>query len=89
LADASTVDSIKEQHRDLIGVDMEVYGVYLAADLAARPRPAAFSIKAVTDFADPTKGDDHRAYASYVSASILRHFFERYALDIRTLPSSI
>lgn len=78
LADGEVINEIKAQHRDLIGVEMEVYGVYAAASAASQPQPKAFALKSVCDFADPDKGDDVQRYAAYTSANVLRHLMERF-----------
>jgi nucleoside phosphorylase len=78
LADEETSKRILGQHRELIGIEMEVYGVYAAADEAGTPRPKAFSMKGVVDFADGTKDDRYRAYAAYTSAATLGKFAERF-----------
>ena len=78
LADIGKVERIKEQHRKLIAVDMEVYGLFGAADDAPVPSPKAFALKSVSDFADEHKSDDFQAYAAYTSAQTLRMFAERY-----------
>jgi nucleoside phosphorylase/CheY-like chemotaxis protein len=78
LADGSIAEKIREQHRDLCGIEMEAYGMYSAVAMATRPRPLAFSIKAVCDFADQTKNDDNQSYAAFVSARVLALFLDRY-----------
>lgn len=57
LADANVIEEIKVQHRELLGVEMEVYGLYAAVAMSASPQPMAFALKAVCDFADSDKGD--------------------------------
>lgn len=80
LADGEVVNEIKAQHRDLLGVEMEVYGMYAAAHGASKPQPLPFALKAVCDFADPDKGDKHQRYAAYTSANVLRLLMERFGL---------
>ena len=82
LADAEIVESIKQQHRGLIAVEMEAFGVFSATQLASRPRPTAFTCKSVCDFADEQKDDRWQAYAAYTSASALTVFLERYMTDL-------
>ena len=82
LADGEVVHEIKAQHRDLIGIEMEVYGMYSAAYSASQPQPLAFALKAVCDFADPNKGDNHQRYAAYTSANVLRLLMERFGLRL-------
>jgi nucleoside phosphorylase len=74
LADGSIAETIREQHRDLCGIEMEAYGVYSAVAMATRPRPFVFSLKSVCDFADQSKNDDFQSYAAYISARILDLF---------------
>ncbi len=78
IEDPAITTEIKFQHRKTIGVEMETYGVLVAADECPTPQPKAFSIKSVCDFADPRKNDDHQKYAAYTSAAALRLFVERY-----------
>ncbi|MBR8272571.1 hypothetical protein KDX15_01900 [Burkholderia cenocepacia] len=82
LADGRVIEEIKEQHRDLIGVEMEIYGLYAAAAIASKPQPLAFALKGVCDFADPTKADDAQRYASYASAQVLKLLMERFGLRL-------
>jgi nucleoside phosphorylase/CheY-like chemotaxis protein len=78
LQDSSIVTAILDQHRKTIGVEMESYSVFVAAAEAPHPQPRAFSMKAVCDFADEMKNDDHQAYAAYTSAGALRLLVERH-----------
>jgi nucleoside phosphorylase len=77
LADATLAESLIQQHRKLIGIEMETYGVFAAAEESPIPQPAAFSIKSVSDFADSNKSDDFHEYAAYTSAGALMHFAEK------------
>lgn len=81
IGDGVVVESIREQKRKMIGVEMEVYGVMVAADNSADPRPLAFSAKSVSDFADTDKDDSNRHYATYTSAAFIRDFALSYLLD--------
>jgi nucleoside phosphorylase/CheY-like chemotaxis protein len=78
LEDQKIAESILQQHRKLIGIEMETYAVLAAADDAPLPQPKAFSLKSVCDFADTEKNDEYREYAAYTSARTLRVFVERY-----------
>jgi nucleoside phosphorylase/CheY-like chemotaxis protein len=77
LADGTTLDKISQQHRQLLGVEMEAYGALAAAEESTEPRPLAFAIKSVVDFADGEKNDRFQAYGAFTSAQLLRHFAER------------
>lgn len=79
LADGSTAERIRmQQHKEVLGIEMETYGVFAAAEEAAGPRPTAFSMKSVVDFADGNKDDRYQKYAAYTSAQSLKHFVENY-----------
>jgi nucleoside phosphorylase len=83
VADGRKLEEIKTtQNRQVLGLEMEAYGVYSAAAKAGLPRPLALSIKSVCDFADPRKNDEMQKYASYTSASILYQFLFRYGHEI-------
>ena len=82
LADGEALEEIKRQKRDLIGIEMEVYGLYAAARAASSPRPSAFALKSVCDFADPDKQDAMQKFAAYTSASVMTELFERYGADL-------
>jgi nucleoside phosphorylase/CheY-like chemotaxis protein len=73
IASQEMTENIQAQHRKLIGIEMESYGVYSAAAEATFPRPKAISIKAASDFADDQKDDSYRYYCSFVSAMALYH----------------
>lgn len=77
LANMPSVDHVKEQHRKLIGIDMETYAVYLAAQECPNPRPLAFALKSIVDFADSKKDDRFHPYAAYTSAALVRHIAEK------------
>jgi nucleoside phosphorylase len=79
LADESTAEAIKGQHRKLLGVDMELFGVYCAARDSSAPRPITFGIKGVCDFADHHKNDKYQAFAARMSARTIGTFAERYS----------
>ncbi|WP_416865762.1 MAG: hypothetical protein ACMVP2_26025 [Imperialibacter sp.] len=73
----SILETITEHSRKLIGIDMETYGVYYAANNCSKPKPkGVISIKSVSDFADLEKSDNHQNYASYTSANYALKFFK-------------
>ncbi len=78
LADGDITETIKQQHRKVIGVEMELYGMMGAIDEAPLPTPKAICLKSICDFADEEKNDEFQAYSAYTSASALRLFAERY-----------
>lgn len=80
LADGDVIEEIRgRQQGDVIGVEMEIYGVYAAAAAASEPQPTAFALKGVCDFADPDKADGAQDFAAFMSANVLRRLMERHA----------
>jgi nucleoside phosphorylase/CheY-like chemotaxis protein len=71
IADSSTVQNLVPQHRGLLAIDMEAYGVATAANGCGAPRPKAVIVKAVCDYADRDKNDEFQEYAADVSAKFL------------------
>ncbi|TWU46509.1 phosphorylase family protein [Rubripirellula reticaptiva] len=74
LENRPAIEAIKRNNRKLIGIEMETYGVYLAAALATSPRPVVFSAKAICDFGDNRKNDRMQEFAAYMSAQVLHAF---------------
>jgi nucleoside phosphorylase/CheY-like chemotaxis protein len=81
LADGKTIEEIQKQHRQTLGVEMETYGLYVAAEEAPLPKPQFFSIKSVVDFGDGEKDDKYHKYAAFTSARALKYFTELYLLN--------
>lgn len=81
IADPSVVEDIVGRNRKVIGLEMENYGFFHAAAHASHPRPMAFSVKSVCDFADQDKGDAFQRYAAYTSAQVVYHFADRYLFN--------
>ncbi|WP_369720163.1 histidine kinase [Bradyrhizobium sp. LLZ17] len=73
VANADTFISVLAQHRNLLGIEMEAYGVALACKGSGKPRPRCLIIKSVCDYADKDKADDHQEYAANTSALLLYH----------------
>lgn len=78
LADGEVIALIKDQQRELCGIEMEAYGVYAAGHTASSPQPLTFALKAVCDFADENKNDDYQEYAAYTSASVIDLLLRRF-----------
>lgn len=80
LAVNGSLDETKVHWRKLIGLDLETYGVFYAAEHFGIPKPLVLSAKAVTDFADTEKDDSWRSYAAYTSAGVINLIIEQIAL---------
>ncbi|MDC2891044.1 hypothetical protein [Psychrosphaera algicola] len=64
------VNSIIDEHKNLVGLEMESYAVYTAAALTEEPRPLCVSMKSVCDFGDEQKSGGYHDYACYTSARV-------------------
>lgn len=73
VANAELFDELLDRNRDITGLEMEAYGVFVAATACSKPRPMPIVIKGVCDFADEDKSDDYQSFAAHVSA---RCFYE-------------
>lgn len=73
LQSKSAIAEIRSQHKNLIGVEMEIYSVMAAGAYAPEPRPLTFALKGVCDFGieDKEAYDQYRPYAAYTSVAAL------------------
>lgn len=79
VADPAIVQKIQDgQIRDVIAVEMEIYGVYYAARWSINPKPKVIALKSVCDFADSQKDDRYHKYASYTSAKVFTELAKNY-----------
>jgi nucleoside phosphorylase len=69
-----TVKEILDKNRKLVGLEMETYAVFYAAEYSDAPRPLPFSIKSACDFANKKKNDKFQDYAAHTSAQFLYYF---------------
>ncbi len=65
---------IEKHHRKIVGIEMEVYGVYVAATEASLPQPEFLALKSISDFADEEKSGHVQNYAAYTAAQALGIF---------------
>ncbi len=78
IASSDKVKEIQDQIRNVLAIEMEIFGVYYAARWAIHPKPRYLAIKSVSDFADEHKNDDYHAYASYTSAKVMAQLAKNY-----------
>jgi nucleoside phosphorylase len=74
IANSDIREEINVQNRKLIGIEMEIYGLYYAAKHSTNLKPQVLAIKSVCDFADENKADNYQKYAAYTSAQFLYEF---------------
>ena len=66
--------SLKGYQRKLIGLEMEIFGVFYSANNGFNPKPKAMAIKSVCDFGDKEKGDNFQKFAAFTSAQFMYDF---------------
>lgn len=76
IASEKRLETVKQQHRKVSGLDMEVYGFHRAVGLSGQ-NVHAFSAKVVVDKANEAKGDDLHEYGSIVSAGFVLQTIQR------------
>jgi nucleoside phosphorylase/CheY-like chemotaxis protein len=74
LQSAEHVSAIRALHKNLIGIEMESYAVFTAAEYSSNPKPKCISIKSVCDFGDDKKSDGFHEFSAYISAKFLQDF---------------
>lgn len=74
ISSEATLEQIKIQQRKLLGIEMETYGLYYAAEHSQNPSTKAISIKSVSDYGDGQKNDVFQKYAAFTSANFIYHF---------------
>lgn len=67
------MNELKADSRKLKSLDMEGFGLYLAAHILGKK---CLWIKSIADFANSSKGDEYHNLCSYGSASFLYHFIK-------------
>lgn len=73
------VDDLKAHDRNLLGIEMESYGLFYASSKGFNPRPIyTASLKSVSDYGTKEKCDKYQEYAAYTSAAVLKHIIECY-----------
>lgn len=83
LADGKIIDDVRQlQNRDLLGIEMETYGVYAAAQQSSFPQPKFLALKGVCDYADKDKHDGTQRFAAFASARVLERFVQQFASDL-------
>ena len=77
IASEKKIAELKVHARKLIGLEMESYGMFYAAEHAHHLKPVfTVSFKSASDLADKDKTDKYQAYASYTSAALMKYIIE-------------
>ncbi|MDM8564556.1 5'-methylthioadenosine/S-adenosylhomocysteine nucleosidase [Candidatus Halobeggiatoa sp. HSG11] len=82
IADSKTIPALQDSWSRVIGVEMEGYGVALAA-YKAKSRPRFLMVKSICDWANSEKNDDWQEYAADVAAGFVVSFLRSKPIDIK------
>lgn len=74
IQNADELINLKDHQRKLIGLEMEIFGVFYSANNGFNPKPKPMAIKSVCDFGDKEKGDNYQKYAAFTSAQFMYDF---------------
>jgi nucleoside phosphorylase len=74
VAAESILHDIKTHQRKVLGVEMEGYGLYFAAQHSPNNVSKPIMIKSICDFGDSVKDDNYQEYAAYTSAQFTYNF---------------
>lgn len=66
--------SLKTHQRKLIGLEMEIFGLFYSSNNGFNPKPIPMAIKSVCDFGDKEKADNYQVYAAFTSAQFMYDF---------------
>ena len=78
VANENMVDKqIRSMFPHTIGLDMESYSVYFAANNASEPKPYPIVVKSICDFANSEKGDKFQRFAAYTSGGYVKYLLEK------------
>lgn len=66
--------NLKDHQRKLIGLEMEIFGLFYSARNGFNPKPKAMAFKSVCDFGDKEKSDNYQKYAAFTSAQFMYDF---------------
>ena len=79
IADEKRMGEINEQHRKMLGLDMEMYSMYEAA-AQSTTGPKFFGVKAVVDLGNGGKNDKFHSPACIISARFVMIFLKKFFL---------
>jgi nucleoside phosphorylase len=69
---------VVSRHPTALGLEMEIFAIYSATELALGERSEYVAIKGVADFADKDKRDDTQVLASALSAELLKKLLYKW-----------
>lgn len=78
MANGHAVDvRVRSLEPNTVGLDMESYGVFLAASTSPDPKPKALVVKSVCDYGDEEKSDQYQAFAAFTSSRFVEYLLTK------------
>lgn len=84
ISNQEKIREITQQHRKLLGLEMEIFGVYTAC-MQGWPRPKFFAAKAVCDYGDNEKHDNYQNYCANISANYIFNIIKKNINKIKEI----
>lgn len=81
IANETLLRGIIKNERNLLGVDMEIYGLYRSCFLTPYPAPEFLAFKAISDYADNMKSDEYQDYCFYLTSKLLEHLIKNMLIQ--------
>jgi nucleoside phosphorylase len=79
ISDEKLINEKREtQTRRLIGIEMEIYGLFAATHNSTLPTPTPIVMKSICDWGDNKKNKEFQEYASFTSAQTLLEYVKRH-----------
>ena len=75
ISNSGKIDELKAQHRKLVGIEMEIFGVYAACTQSAIA-PDFIGFKSVCDFGNEQKGDSYHLFCCEISGKVCLEYLE-------------
>jgi nucleoside phosphorylase/CheY-like chemotaxis protein len=69
ISNSNKIEELRAQHRKLIGIEMEIFGVYAACS-QSNVRPDFIGFKSVCDFGNESKSDNYHQFCSEICGKL-------------------
>lgn len=81
VASSARIEKISEQHRKMVGLEMEMCALYEAAEQSLC-KPVCIGAKSVVDLGDSKKGDEYHSAGCILSARLIAKVINKYLISL-------
>jgi len=81
ISNEKMMGELKTQHRKLLGLEMEIFGVY-AACINSHIKPQFIAFKSVCDFGNEEKEDGYHKFCCEISAIFCKEFIKKILINM-------